>query len=246
MITVIRLSFITILAAILSACSYGSHKQFEKIPATAFLPHKLNYVGEPFDGEWRDTNHKAIKGKIYVSIAPVTVQSPLCYKNPVLVNEAKHIAKRFERQLKKEFVQLKKSNIYIVKQAPAGHTLLTIQCAIIDLQATNTKANVVGTAAGVYVPGASVATNLFDKGHITFAAKIYAGNKLVTQFAECDNKPTSLIVSLDNFTPYGNQRAIVDEWAHAIAMDIKGYASGKRVHGAHRVRVISGYTPAED
>lgn len=230
-------------SALLAACSYGSRQNYAKIPPSDFLPQPLAYVGEPFDGEWRDPQHKAIQGDLYIKIAPTSVENPLAKGHPHLVEAAQHLAKRFEAKLKEEFDKLEGSRIFLVDKAPAGKTLLTIDCALIDLHVTNTAANIAGDTAGIWIPGASLVAGAFDKGHITFAAKVYADNKLVAEFAECDTTPISIIGSLNNYSLYGHQRAIIDQWAHAIAMDVKNFADGKRVKGANRINLFTAYTP---
>lgn len=231
-----------IASALLTACSYGSRQNYNKIPATPFLPQSLSYIGEPFDGEWRLSTHKAIQGDLYIRIAPASVAAPLSEGKPQLVETAGHLAKRFEAKLKQEFAQLTPYRIFLVEQTPAGQTLLTIECALIDLHVTNVAANVAGDAAGFYVPGASFVAGLFDKGHITFAAKVFADKKLVAEFAECDTTPLSIIGSLNNYSSYGHQRDIIDQWAHVIAMDVKNFAEGKRVSGSHRIQLFSSFT----
>ncbi len=230
--------------ALLSACSYGSRQSYGKIPQTPFLPHSLSYVGEPFDGEWREPNHKAIQGALYIKIAPTLVAPPLSNAGPKLVDVSQHLAKRFEAKLKSEFSKLGDYDIHLVEKAPAGKTLLTIECALIDLHVTNTIGNAAGDVAGFWIPGASFVAGFFDKGHITFAAKVYANEKLVAEFAECDSTPLSIVGSLNNYNAWGHQRSIIDQWAHAIAMDVKGFAEGKKAHGANRIQLLSGFTTA--
>ncbi|MFI3243282.1 MAG: hypothetical protein R3Y56_03395 [Akkermansia sp.] len=228
--------------ALLSSCSYGSRQSYGKIPSTTFLTQPLIYVGEPFDGEWRAPDHKALQGDLYIKIAPVIVAPPLANDNPKLLDAAQHLSKRFEAKLKEEFARLTPYNIFLVEHAPAGKTLLTIECALIDLNVTNAAANIAGDVAGTWIPGASFVSGLFDKGHITFAAKVYADKKLVAEFAECDTTPISIVGSLNNYNSWGHQRSIIDQWSHSIAMDVKGFAEGKRVNGAKRIQLFSGYT----
>ncbi len=238
-------AFIVVLFAVLvTACSYGSRQNYKKIPETSFLQQPLTYIGEPFDGEWRASNHKAIQGALYMNIAPAIVAPPLSEANPKLQVAAQHLAKRFEVKLKEEFSKLEAYDIHLVDKAPKGKTLLTIECALVDLHVTNAVGNAAGDVAGIWVPGASFVAGLFDKGHITFAAKVYADKKLVAEFAECDNTPLSLVGSLNNYNSWGHQRAIIDQWAHSIAMDVKGFTEGKRVNGAKRIQLFSGYTMA--
>lgn len=230
----------------LSACSYGSRRSFNKIPETSFLPHPLYYVGEPFDGEWRDPNHKSLEGELYIKIDTVTVAPPLANADANLVAMAEHLAHRFEKKLKHEFATIDSKYMHLVEKAPEGKTLLRIECALIDLHATGNVTNAAGDIVGIYVPGASFATSFLDKGHITFAAKVYAGDKLVAEFAECDSTPLSLLGSLNNYASYGHQRHIIDQWAHAIAEDVQKFAEGKRVHGATRFSLFSWYTSDDD
>ncbi len=229
--------------ALLSACSYGSRQSYGKIPETPFLTHKLEFVGEPFDGEWTEPTHTAILGSLYIKISPVVVAPPLANADPQLVEVSRHLAKRFEVKLKEEFSKLGEYDIHLVDKAPAGKTLLTVECALIDLHVTNKAGNAAGDVAGIWVPGASFIAGLFDKGHITFAGRVYADKKLVSEYAECDSTPLSLVGSFNNYSSWGHQRSIIDQWAHAIAMDGKDYAIGKRAHGAKRIQLFSGYTP---
>ena len=245
------------LTILLASCAIGSRKNVAKIPSTKFLPMPLTYAGQPFDAEWRERKHTPIQGNIYVKVESVILEGLLLQADEKLKKDAQELADRFTMRLMEELSKLEHRGVYLMEdKAPPGEHLLTLQCALLDLHDSNAVLNAAGTVVGmaIPVPGSSFVTGAaisgatkagakhFDKGHITFGARVLYDGRLVTQFAEYAVAPVTVAGNLNDYSHYGNHRHIIDAWAKAFAKDIDMHAEGRRPKGYRNYTLFNFYT----
>lgn len=195
-------------------------------------------------------SHAAILGELYIKIKPVVVANPLAKQEPKVLQYAHSLTQRFTEKLLMEFGKYKGKGIILADKAPKGKQLLTFEVALISLHATDATINAAGTVAGTvasaFVPfsgtAVKMATGVLEKGHIAVAIRVYCDKELVAEFGEYDGPPTTVLGSLNDFSLWGHQKQIIDEWAIALAADVANYAAGKRVTGYKNIKFAEGLT----
>lgn len=92
-----------------------------------------------------------------------------------------------------------------------------LEFALVELEPTKVEYNLLGTVAGVFVPGGSVIGRAATGG-IAFEAQIRDGsnNKVIIEFRDRETDKTSLFTVKD-FEEYGHIYKSIDEWAEQYA-----------------------------
>ncbi|MCI5065051.1 DUF3313 family protein [bacterium] len=94
---------------------------------------------------------------------------------------------------------------------------LTLHLALVQVVPTNPGINLVGTAAGFFVPGGSL-ISFAGEGSVAmegYVSRDFPEEALYEQFKDREGQKTSLF-SLKDYQRYAHIRLVIDEWAEQI------------------------------
>jgi len=160
------------------------------------------------------------------------------------------LEKEFEREIEDESIRAKRISeareiaVYFrdrIKAAMAAYPnypyevidtqvpdCFVLEFALVELEPTKIEYNVLGTVAGVFVPGGGVIGRAATGG-VAFEAQIRDGsnNKIIIEFRDRETDKTALF-SVKDFEEYGHIRRSIDEWAEQYA-ELSSTARNHRV-----------------
>ncbi len=222
-----KLSLILSLVS-LSACSVLQPRERQ---STAFLPKpellKEDRDRAPFQGYWVSDpvtvdNFKSANQKIY--LAPINIDNVVGMllaadddesTKKDRIEEVQQLANYFRERVRLNISQ-DKSAKFLVVESPEG--AFSVNLALVDVIPSNPGINLVGTAAGFFVPGGGL---IKLAGESSVAMEGYSCNMssqiaLFEQFKDRETQKASAF-TLKDFQRYAHIRVILDDWANQVA-----------------------------
>jgi len=200
---------------------------------TAFLPHHELLVRQPaefpLDYFWQE---KGVDWNKYPNIYVAPVNTDHVMKDEwwakvsiasldKVKREMPEVADFMRQVFIKELRKVENRGGFNVVNHPGPNTV-TLELALTQLVPTKAELNYLGTTAGFFVPGVSLATGAAAAGNVCFEGKLVdsqTGNVLV-MVADRENDPTA-VISLVSYTWYGAAEYNMGVWArNAAAMSV--------------------------
>ena len=186
----------------------------------------------PFDKAWFNPSTRAwdrVQGFDRVVIMPVNTSYLMV--TPRQRADAQRMAAYMREEFQNEFT---KGGKYRVMLQPGGRTL-KIELALVQLKPTNVPGNVIGTGAGVVVPGAKLIGSLLTHGNIAFEAKLRNGGtgELLAEYADRQNDKLTLL-SFRDYSANAHSRRAIQDWAKQVE-ELTSTPASHKVPGAMRV-----------
>lgn len=210
-------------------------------PDSGFLPNAkaLNKMPErsPFNRSWvvadtaRYDQLKLKYGKVF--IAPINLEllkkqidsgSGSEKSKQIRFEEIKELSNYFDARLKLDLKGYKSRPITVIPGTAIPNTAIpdkqleafSLELALVEVKPTNPAVNVLGTAAGVFVPGGGL-IKTFGTGSIAFegAIKDAGSGELFEQFKDRESDKQSPF-TIKDFERYAHLRVIIDDWSKQI------------------------------
>jgi hypothetical protein len=159
--------------------------------------------------------------KTQIYVAPVYLQYLRPLAKPLVRYEVEHgsitrdekgMATRLRNTFATTFQRSERPR-YLLAQKPNSHSV-TLELALVELNPTSPKGNIVKTAAKFVVGPIAGLGGYFTKGNMAIEGKVRnsATGELVFEFA--DNEADKMtFYSLRDFQPYGHATVAIEEWA---------------------------------
>ncbi len=200
------------------------------VPKPELLAEKRERA--PFNAYWvfnPDEYDKLRRDYAKVYIAPVdTSVVRAIYKSAtgseetktMRIEEAEELANYFRERIKLNLKDSKSTNgrkMEVTEQP--GPKTLSLKLALVQVVPTNPGVNLIGTAAGFFVPGGGL-IKLVGEGSVAmegYVAEESASLSLYEEFKDREGQKTSPF-SLKDYQKYAHIRESIDEWAQQISL----------------------------
>lgn len=225
----IKILLLLIALFVLDACSVlkaNPAKDAGFLPRPSFVQENQNRA--PFNAFWeKDAEEfsklRKEKNKIYIaSIDTSVVEKQIKAAEKVetiatdRVEEAETLASYFQNVLKLKFKNHTPEKLKILEEA--NKDALKLQLALTEIVPTDPGINIIGTVAGLLVPGGGL-IGRFGSGSIAMEGYISQvatpQDILEMEFRDREGQKTRPF-SVKNYQKYAHLREIIDEWAEQI------------------------------
>lgn len=216
---------------------------------SGFLPHPELLMSQneraPFHGYWVDDPQDYEKtrfelAKVYIapidsSYVAAMYQAASGSESTKIerIEEAQELARYFQEKIKLVLRNNKDAKLHPVENSGPG--ILTLRLALVQVVPTNPGVNLLGTAAGAFVPGGGL-IKTFGEGSIAMEGLVEENNghiKVREEYKDRQGQKVSLF-TLKDYQRYAHIRVALDDWTAQIT-DLLNSPHDVKIEGANLV-----------